>query len=279
MRAGYPTLGAVLSGLNHLHAWRGRTVVVKYGGSAMQRPDLRTSFARDIVRLHAAGVRPIVVHGGGPQIDGLMRRLGMTPRFVGGLRITDEDTMELVEMVLVGKINSDLVGLINQHGGRAIGLSGRDADLIIAHRHSADLGLVGDVELVNADLVRLMVGSGLVPVIAPVATGRDGETYNVNADHVAAAVAAALTAAMLLELTDVPGVLDHDGRVLKSIDRAGLEQLARNGGIHGGMLPKVDAARQALDGGVASVRIADGRRPHALVLALIGPDGGTEIGP
>ena len=271
-------VGAVFSGLNQLHGWRGRTVVVKYGGAAMQREDCKTSFAWDIVRLHSAGVRPVVVHGGGPQIDGLMRRLGLTPRFIGGLRVTDEDTMELVEMVLVGKINSDLVGRINQHGGRAIGLSGKDADLIVAHRHDADLGLVGDVDIVNADLLRLMLESGLIPVIAPVATGREGETYNVNADHVAASVAAALNAALLLELTDVPGVLDGDGHILRTVDRSSLEELARNGAVHGGMLPKMDAARRALDAGVASVRIADGRRPHALVLALLAPGGvGTEI--
>jgi acetylglutamate kinase len=280
------SVGAVFIGLNHLRLWRGRTVVIKYGGSAMGCAELRTSFARDVVHLRAAGVHPVIVHGGGPQIDTLMRRLGKTPRFVDGLRVTDDETLELVEMVLVGRINPELVGLINQHGGHAIGLNGKDSDLIVAHRRphrrlggtSVDLGLVGDVESINPEPLRLLDGHGLIPVIAPIATGRDGATYNVNADHVAGMVAAALGAAVLLQLTDVPGILGRDGLPLEIVSRQTLECLVRERVVSGGMLPKVDAALHALDGGAARVRIIDGRRPHAVGLALLACEGlGTEI--
>jgi acetylglutamate kinase len=280
------SVGAVLSGLNHLSLWRGRTVVIKYGGSAMGQAELRGSFARDVAGLRAAGVRPVVVHGGGPQIDLLMRRLGKTPRFVDGLRVTDAETMELVEMVLVGRINPELVGCINQHGGHAIGINGKDSDLIVAHRRphrlpngeSVDLGFVGDVESINPDLLRLLDAHGLIPVVAPIATGRDGTTYNVNADHVAGMIAAALGAAVLLQLTDVPGILDRNGHLIDTVSRRGLEDLVRGRVVDGGMLPKVDAALSALDGGAARVRIVDGRRPHALGLALLSAESlGTEI--
>jgi len=280
------SVGAVLSGLSHLSLWRGRTVVIKYGGAAMQQAELRASFARDVARLRAADVHPVIVHGGGPQIDTLMRRLGKTPRFIDGLRVTDDETIELVEMVLVGRINPELVGLINQYGGHAIGLNGKDSDLIVAHRRShrlpngerVDLGFVGEVESINSDPLRLLDGHGLIPVIAPIATGHEGTTYNVNADHVAGMVAAALGAAVLLQLTDVPGILDRNGHLLDSVSRQDLERLVRDRVVDGGMLPKVDAALTALDGGAARVRIVDGRQPHAVVLALLARDGlGTEI--
>jgi acetylglutamate kinase len=190
-------------------------------------------------------------------------------------------------MVLVGRINPELVGLINQHGGHAIGLNGKDSDLIVAHRHrpdrladdaGADLGFVGDVDAINPSLLRLLDEHGMIPVIAPIATGADGTTYNVNADHVAGAVAAALDASLLLQMTDVPGILDRNGHALELISRRGLERLVRERVIDGGMLPKVDAALAALEGGAARVRIVDGRRPHALVLALLASDGaGTEV--
>jgi acetylglutamate kinase len=278
---------AVLNGLNHLRLWRDRTVVIKYGGAAMGQAELRASFARDVARLHAAGVHPVVVHGGGPQIDGLLRRVGKTPRFVGGLRVTDEETMALVEMVLVGQVNPEIVGLINQHGGLAMGLNGKDANLIVAHRRRphrlaggecVDLGCVGDVDAVDPRPLRLLDEHGVVPVIAPIATGRDGATYNVNADHVAGAVAAALGAAVLVQMTDVPGILDRDGHALPIISRRGLDRLVRDGVVNDGMLPKVDAAVSALEGGANRVRIVDGRHPHALVRALLGSRGtGTEV--
>jgi acetylglutamate kinase len=276
----------VLRGLNQLNRWRGRTVVIKYGGAAMKTAELRASFARDVGRLRAAGVHPIVVHGGGPQIDALLQRLGKTPRFVDGLRVTDDETMEVVEMVLVGRINPELVGLINQHGGRAIGLNGKDADLIVAHQRlhrrpdgeTVDLGFVGDVESIDPEPLRLLDAHGLIPVIAPVAIGRDGTTYNVNADHVAGAIAAALGAAVLLQMTDVSGILDRDSHTLDIVSRRGLERLVREHVVDGGMLPKVDAALGALDAGAARVRILDGRRPHAVLLALLAGKGfGTEI--
>lgn len=280
------SVGAVLSGLNHLSRWRGRSVVIKCGGDTIRRAELRALFAQDVARLRAAGVHPLVVHGGGPQIDSLMRRLGKTPRFIDGLRVTDAETMELVEMVLVGAINPELVGLINHHGGAAIGLNGKDADLIVAHRRwhrlpngeRVDLGFVGDVESINPGLLRLLDEHGLIPVIAPIATGRDGVTYNVNADHVAGMVAATLGAAVLLQLTDVPGILDGDGHVLERATRRDIERLVHGRVVDNGMLPKVDAALRALDGGAARVRIVDGRQPHAVGLALLADRSvGTDI--
>jgi acetylglutamate kinase len=258
------------------------------GGAAIGRPELRAPFAADVVSLQRAGVRPVIVHGGGPQIDALMRRVGKSPRFVDGLRVTDTETMELVEMVLVGKINSDIVALLNQHGGRAIGLTGKDADLIVAHREvhrlaggeTVDLGLVGEIERVDAEPLQLLEDHELIPVVAPVAAGRDGETYNVNADYVAAALAAALHAVMLLQVTDVPGIRDAEGRLLRRLDRAGVERLVQAGIIDGGMRPKTDAAVRALADGVDRVQIIDGRHPHAVALAVMGRlPTGTEITP
>ena len=273
-----PACAGILDGPDPFGRWRGHTVAIKYGGSAMERPDLRAAFARDVVRLHAAGVHPVVIHGGGPQIDALMRRLGKTPRFVDGLRVTDDETIELVEMVLVGRINPEMVGLINRHGGHAIGLNGKDDDLIIAHRRRVELGWVGDVDVVNATPLRLLEAHGVIPVVAPIATSRDGATYNVNADHVAGAVAAALDAAVLLQLTDVPGILDRDGHRIPAISRRGVERLIREGVINGGMMPKVGAALTALQGGAARVRIVDGRQPRAVTLGLLGNDApGTEV--
>ena len=283
--AGDQRIGAVLSGLNHLCSWRGRTVVIKYGGAAMGCPELQTAFAHDVARLRAAGVHPVVVHGGGPQIDALLRRLGKTPQFIDGLRVTDADTMDLVEMMLVGHINPALVGLINHHGCHAIGLNGKDSDLIVAHRRShrlpdgthVDLGFVGDVESINPDPLRLVDEHGVVPVIGPIATGRDGATYNINADHVAGMVAAALGAAVLLQLTDVPGILDDRGALLERVTRRDIERLIRARMIDRGMLPKVDGALRALDGGAARVRLVDGRHSHAVGLALLGNLPGTEV--
>jgi acetylglutamate kinase len=261
-------------------------VVIKYGGAAMGRSDPQMSFAQDVTRLRVAGVHPVIVHGGGHQIDALMRRLGKTPFFIDGLRVTDAETIELVEMVLVGHVNPEIVGLINRQGGHAIGLNGKDSDLIVARRRVhrrpngeiVDLGFVGDVESINPEPLRLLDAHGFIPVIAPIATARDGATYNVNADHVAGAIAGALGAAALILLTDVPGVLDHDGHPLDVVGRRAVEQMVRERVADGGMLPKVDAALSALDGGAARVRIVDGRRPHAVVLALLADKRlGTEI--
>ena len=275
----------LMEALPYIREFRGKTVVIKYGGAAMERADLKQPFALDVILLKFVGIHPVIVHGGGPQIGALMKRLGKEPQFVGGMRVTDEETVEIVEMVLVGKINKEIVGLINHHGGRAVGLSGKDADLILAHRRlhrmpngdEVDIGLVGEVETVNAEPIRLLDEHGFVPVIAPVGVGRAGETYNINADIVAGEVAAALGAEKLIHLTDVQGIMDS-GRFLSTLSRAEAERLMAAGVIDGGMLPKVESSLRALKGGTAKAHIIDGRIPHAILLELFTREGiGTEI--
>ena len=276
----------LMEALPYIREFRGKTVVIKYGGAAMERADLKEPFALDVILLKFVGLNPVIVHGGGPQIGALMKRLGKEPRFVGGMRVTDEETVEIVEMVLVGKINKEIVGLINHHGGRAVGLSGKDADLIRAHRRlhrmadgsHIDIGLVGEVDGVNAEPIRLLEEHGFIPVIAPVGVGREGETYNINADLVAGEVAAALGAEKLIHLTDVQGILDGTKRFLSTLSRADAEQLMEAGVIDGGMLPKVESSVRALKGGTAKAHIIDGRVPHAILLELFTREGiGTEI--
>jgi len=226
------------------------------------------------------------VHGGGPQIGALMKRLGKEPKFVGGMRVTDEETVEIVEMVLVGKINKEIVGLINHHGGRAVGLSGKDGDLIRAHKRlhrmpsgeMVDIGLVGEVEHVNVEPIRLLEERGFVPVIAPVGVGERGETYNINADLVAGEVAAALGAEKLIHLTDVQGIKGTDGQLISTLSRKEAERLMQAGVIDGGMLPKVESSLRALEAGIAKAHIIDGRVPHAILLELFTREGvGTEL--
>jgi acetylglutamate kinase len=276
----------LMEALPYIREFRGKTVVIKYGGAAMEQGDLKEPFALDVILLQLVGISPVIVHGGGPQIGALMKRLGKEPRFVGGMRVTDEETMEIVEMVLVGKINKEIVGLINHHGGRAVGLSGKDADLIRARRRAhrlpsgeeIDIGLVGEVEAVNAEPIRLLEEHGFIPVIAPVAVGDHGETYNVNADLVAGEVAAALSAEKLIHLTDVQGILDGAGRLVSTLARKEAERLMQEGVIEGGMLPKVESSLRALTGGSAKAHIVDGRVPHAILLELFTREGvGTEI--
>jgi len=275
----------LMEALPYIREFRGKTVVIKYGGSAMERADLKEPFALDVILLKFVGINPVIVHGGGPQIGALMKRLGKEPKFVGGMRVTDEETVEIVEMVLVGKINKEIVGLINLHGGQAVGLSGKDAKLILAHRRlhrmangeEVDIGLVGEVESVNAEPIRLLDEHGFVPVIAPVGVGRKGETYNINADIVAGEIAAALGAEKLIHLTDVQGIMDG-GRLLSTLSRAEAERLMAAGVIDGGMLPKVESSLRALKGGTAKAHIIDGRTPHAILLELFTREGiGTEI--
>ena len=275
----------LMEALPYIREFRGKTVVIKYGGSAMERADLKEPFALDVILLKFVGINPVIVHGGGPQIGALMKRLGKEPKFVGGMRVTDEETVEIVEMVLVGKINKEIVGLINLHGGHAVGLSGKDGQLIMAHRRlhklpngdEVDIGLVGEVETVNAEPIRLLDEHGFVPVIAPVGVGRKGETYNINADIVAGEVAAALGAEKLIHLTDVQGIMDS-GRFLSTLSRAEAERLMASGVIDGGMLPKVESSLRALKGGTAKAHIIDGRIPHAILLELFTREGiGTEI--
>lgn len=269
-----------------LEPLHGQTVVIKYGGAAMEKPGLRDLFCRDIALVRTLGVQPVVVHGGGPQIDRMMKRLGKSPHFIGGLRITDDETMDIVEMVLAGSINKEIVGAIAAHGGRAVGLCGGDAGLIQARRRThvlpdgkeIDLGRVGDVETVNPDPLRLLQDNGFVPVLAPLGAGPRSELLNINADLVAGEVAAALHAVKMIFLSDVPAIRGRDGRLLRRVTVTELNALTEEGVIEGGMLPKVEACARALKGGVGQVYIVDGRLPNALLLKLFTHTGlGTEV--
>jgi acetylglutamate kinase len=276
----------LLEALPYIREFRGKTVVIKYGGAAMEQADLKESFALDVILLRFVGIRPVIVHGGGPQIGALMKRLGKESHFVGGMRVTDEETVSIVEMVLVGKINKEIVALINLHGGKAVGLSGKDGNLLRARRRShrlpngdeIDIGLVGEVEAVNVECIRLLEEHGFIPVIAPVGVGSGGETYNVNADLVAGEIAAALGAEKLIHLTDVKGINGADGQLVSTLARKDAEGLVQRGVIDGGMLPKVESALRALEGGTGKAHIIDGRVPHAILLELFTREGiGTEI--
>ena len=276
----------LMEALPYIRAFWGKTVVIKYGGAAMETPSLKESFALDVLLLWYVGIRPVIVHGGGPQIGAMMRRMGKEPTFVGGMRVTDEETMDIVEMVLVGKINKEIVGRINHHGGKAVGLSGKDGSLIRARRRphrlpsgeEVDIGLVGEVETVNPQVIRLLEDNGFIPVIAPVGVGAGGETYNINADLVAGDVAAALVAEKQMHLTDVQGIKGEDGEFVSTLTKKEAERLMGRGVIDGGMLPKVESALRALEGGTAKAHIIDGRVPHAILLELFTHEGiGTEI--
>ena len=276
----------LMEALPYIQEFHGKTVVIKYGGAAMEQTDLKAPFARDVILLRCVGINPVIVHGGGPQIGAMMKRLGKEPRFVGGMRVTDEETVEIVEMVLVGRINKEIVGLINLHGGKAVGLSGKDGDLVRARRlghrlpsgETVDIGLVGEVEAINPAPIRLLEQNGFVPVIAPVGVGAAGETYNINADLVAGHIAAALQAEKLVHLTDVGGIRDQDGARLSTLTKKDAARLMEAGVIEGGMLPKVESSLRALEGGTAKAHIIDGRIPHAILLELFTREGiGTEI--
>ena len=263
--------------LPYMRRYAGHTLVVKYGGHAMG--DGGDLFARDVVLLKQVGIHPIVVHGGGPQIGHMLKRLGIESRFVDGLRITDAETMEVVEMVLAGTINKQLVAAINAQGGCAIGLSGKDGGLIRATkvtgskleggvRTEIDLGFVGEPQHVAVNVLDTFIKSDIIPVVAPIGVGADGETYNINADTVAGAVAAAVKATRLLLLTDVAGVLDADKQLLSEISAGSARQMIAAGVIYGGMIPKVETCLDAVDGGVEAAVILDGRVPHAILLEL-----------
>ena len=281
----------LIEALPYIQLFSNKTVVVKYGGHAMVDEALRDSFARDIVLLRCVGMHPVVVHGGGPQIDAIMKRMGISAHFEGGLRVTDAATMEVVDMVLGGKLNKEIVATINLLGGQAIGLSGKDANLIKAAKKQfyrstvpgsppqlVDIGLVGEVTSINTSIIHTLENSGFIPVIAPTGVGENGESYNINADTAAGDIAAALCAERLLFLTDVDGILDGDKKLLPSLDRPAVERLQDEAVIEGGMLPKVEACLRALDGGVAKTHIIDGRVPHAVLLELFTDSGvGTEI--
>ncbi|MFN3648646.1 MAG: acetylglutamate kinase [Armatimonadota bacterium] len=271
--------------LPYIQQWSGKTVVVKYGGAAMTDEALRHQVMQDIVLMHYVGVRPILVHGGGPEVSQAMKRAGKEPVFVRGLRVTDAETIEIVEMVLAGKTNKGIVSLLHQQGGRAVGLSGKDGNLFVAEKmrtpDGADLGFVGDVVEVNPHVLQTLVAGGYIPVICSVAVGRAGETYNINADHVAGRLAAELNAAKLVLLTDVRGILEDVSRpesLLSEITASRARELVASGVVDRGMIPKVEACLMALDGGVPRAHILDGRAPHSLLTELFTDHGvGTMI--
>ncbi|TMA37784.1 MAG: acetylglutamate kinase [Deltaproteobacteria bacterium] len=255
-------------------------MVVKYGGHAMENEELKDSFAQDVVLLKYVGMHPVIVHGGGPQIDAALKAQGVASRFVRGMRVTDAATMDVVEQVLVGKINKEIVTLLNRHGGRAVGLSGKDGELVVARKRPGadDLGLVGDVVGVNPRVIDAL--QGFVPVIAPTAAGADGQTYNINADVVAGKIAEALRAEKLILLTDVEGVRARDGSLLDTLAADTAVDLIADGTIAGGMIPKVECCVEALRGGVKQAHVIDGRVRHALLLEVLTSRGvGTELVP
>ena len=272
---------AVLSAaLPYMRRYAGRTVVVKYGGHAMEDLAGGQSFARDVVLLKQVGIDPVVVHGGGPQIGEMLRRLGIESRFVDGLRVTDEATMEVVEMVLAGTINKALVALVNAAGGCAIGLCGKDGGLIRARkleRNGVDLGFVGEPEAVDARVLAAFKASDMIPVVAPIGVGAAGETYNINSDTVAGAIAAAVKATRFLLLTDVAGVLDAEKKLISELSAEAARRMIADGTIYGGMIPKVETCLAAVDGGVEAAVIVDGRVPHAILLELFSEGAGTLI--
>jgi acetylglutamate kinase len=273
----------LIEALPYIRKFSGKTVVIKYGGAAMTDEDLKRSVSEDLVLLKAIGINPVIVHGGGPEISAAMKRQGKEPRFVQGLRVTDQETMDITEMVLVGKINQQIVGFMNRHGHVAAGLSGKDGHLLRVRkqRGKVDLGFVGEVETVNGAILKALESQGFIPIIAPIGLGDDGQTYNCNADLVAGHVAAALKAEKLVMMTDQPGILmdmKSPDSLIPSLKLKEVPGLIRKGVIDKGMLPKVQACEAALKGGVGKVHIIDGRVPHALLLEIFTDKGiGTEI--
>ena len=271
----------LVEALPYIQRFRGRVVVVKYGGAAMTDPDLAGLFAQDVVLMRSVGMRPVVVHGGGPQIGELMQRLGMQPEFREGLRVTDADTLDVARMVLVGKVNRDIVSAINVHGPLAVGLSGEDAGLLTASARDPELGYVGDVEAVNPGIIDRLLAEELVPVVATIGTDLEGQAYNINADTDAGAVAEAVRAEKLVYLTDVVGVLSDVSNPFSLIPTATadeLDTLVKEGVLTGGMIPKIASCTQAVRNGVKHAHILDGRVPHSLLLEMFTRDGiGTMV--
>jgi acetylglutamate kinase len=276
----------LLDALPYIKRFAGKTLVIKYGGHAMIDETLKSSFAQDIVLLKFVGMNPVVVHGGGPQIGDMLKQLGIPSRFVRGMRVTDPATMEVVEMVLVGKTNKEIVSLINRHGGHAVGLSGKDGELIRARKMriaepgapEVDIGMVGEVAAINPMILETLDRSAIIPVIAPVGASDSGETFNINADLVAGKVAEALHAEKLLLLTDVEGIRDENGRVIPTLDDDRARQLIASGVIGEGMIPKVECCLEALQNGVHKTHIVDGRMRHAVLLEIFTREGvGTEV--
>ncbi len=283
--------GILIESLPYIRRFSGMTIVIKYGGHAMADDQLKEDFARDVTLLKFIGLNPVVVHGGGPQINTVLKQMGIQSTFVNGMRMTDTPTMDVVEMVLGGKVNKAIVAQINRQGGKAVGLSGKDGGLIQAKKlhivfqndentppEIIDPGHVGEVTRINPDLINTLTQHGFIPIIAPVGVGESGETYNINADMVACRVAVALAAGRLIYLTDVDGVLDADGKLISSIDVVTIRQLSEAGIITGGMIPKINCALEALQQGVEKVPIINGKKRHALLLELFTDKGiGTEV--
>jgi len=281
----------LIEALPYIQRFKNATVVVKYGGHAMVDEQLKKNFALDIILMKFVGLNPIVVHGGGPQIGELLERLSIKSAYVDGMRVTDRETMDVVEMVLVGKVNKEIVNLINQNGGQSVGLSGKDGRLILAKKMKyvkergadqppeiIDMGMVGEITAINHQVVMGLLDSQFIPVIAPVGAGKDGETYNINADLVAGRVAASLKARKLILLTDQRGVLDKDGQLISTLTMAEAQDRIADDTVKGGMIPKVRCCLEALEGGVGKAHIVDGREEHAILLELFTHGGiGTEI--
>lgn len=284
----------LVEALPYIRTFAGQTIVIKYGGKAMVRDDLKDGFAEDVVLMKYVGLNPVIVHGGGPQIDKMLSRLGIRPTFKRGVRVTDQATMDVVEMVLGGKINKEIVGMLNQHGGKAVGITGKDRRLILCKPFNAkawsrglsheltgpdeDYGLVGDVDKVNPKIITELQQDNFIPVIAPIGIDRKDKPHNINADLVAGAIAASLKAEKLLVLTDVKGIRDAKKRHLSTLSRKDVESMAKKGTISEGMLPKVRSCIRGLEGGVRKAHIIDGRVPHAILLEIFTDKGiGTEI--
>lgn len=272
--------------LPYIRRFRGKTLVIKYGGNAMTDEELKAGFAQDIVLLKLVGLNPVVVHGGGPQINSMLEKVGKTGEFVQGMRVTDTETMEIVEMVLGGSVNKEIVNLINQAGGKAVGLTGKDGGFIRARKlfvrspegTAIDIGQVGEISEIDASLVQTLENNAFIPVIAPIGVGADGAAYNINADLVAGKLAETLKAEKLLLMTNTAGVLDKEGNLLTGLTAARVDELFADGTIHGGMLPKISSALDAAKNGVNAVHIIDGRVKHALLLEILTAAGvGTMI--
>ena len=281
----------LIEALPYIQKFNGSTIVVKYGGHAMVDERLKKNFALDIILMKYVGINPVIVHGGGPQIGNLLKKLSIKSEFIGGMRVTDEETMSIVEMVLGGKVNKEIVNLINQNGGQAVGLSGKDGRLITARKMKylkskgidqppeiIDMGMVGEITFVDKQILVCLMENDFIPVIAPVGVGRDGETYNINADLVAGHIASALNAKKLILLTDTNGVLDPKGRLISTLRMEEAVRLISKGTINGGMIPKVNCCLEVLAKGVKKAQIIDGREAHAILLEIFTKIGvGTEI--
>ncbi|MCG8635252.1 MAG: acetylglutamate kinase [Desulfobacterales bacterium] len=281
----------LIEALPYIRRFSGKTVVIKYGGHAMVDEKLKQDFANDVILLKTIGINPVVVHGGGPQINKVLDAMGITSTFIRGMRYTDDATMDVVEMVLGGKVNKDIVARINREGGRAVGLTGKDGGLILAEKMKIyhqedeskppeiiDPGMVGDVSAVNPEIIHTLTARGFIPIIAPVGIGSQGETYNINADVVASKISSALNAERLMLVTDVDGVLDPDKNLVSSINDGEIREMIADGRIRGGMIPKVECALDALKSGVRKSHIINGKTPHAVLLELFTDSGiGTQV--